>query len=84
MTKGELLKLLTDEAKRYRGDALDSVERNRHMNALSRNDLARLKKDKKLVQRLIDALLVDFINGIGTSQGIDYSLYAKHLNVRDD
>ena len=79
MIRGELLNLLAEEAKQYSHKALLSIERNKHMNNLSQKDLQRLKRNQKLIQRLIDALLVDFINFVGTGQCIDYALYTKHL-----
>lgn len=84
MTRGELLNFLKEEAKRYRGQALSSIERNWHMNNLSRKDLLRLKKSQQLTQRMIDALLVDFINVVGVSQCIDYALYTKDLKSEVD
>lgn len=82
MTRGELLNLFTKEARRYRKQALSSIERNRHMNNLSREDFLRLKKSQRLIQRTIDALLVDFINTVGAGQCVDYGLYTKHLKSR--
>jgi len=79
MTRGELLNLLEKEAKQYRLQALASIKRNKHMNNLSRKDLAQLKNNQQLTQRMIDAVLVDFINAIGISQCLDYGLYTKHL-----
>jgi len=83
MTRGELLDFLTNEAKQYRGTALSSIERNQRMNRISRRDLSRLKKNRQLIQRMIDALLVDFINTVGVGQCIDYALYTKHLESVD-
>jgi len=83
MTRGELLNLLTDEAKRYRRTALSSIERHQYMNSISRRDLSRLKKNRQLTQRTIDALLVDFINTVGAGQCVDYALYTKHLESAD-
>ena len=79
MTRGELLELLNREAKEYRKEAFMSVELNKHMNNLSLKDISRLKKDQQLTQKLINAILVDFINKIGISQGGDYGLYTKDL-----
>ncbi len=79
MTRGNLLNLLEEEAKRYRWHALASIGRNEHMNSLSRKDVTKLKKNRQLTQRVIDAILVDFINSIGTGQCLDYGLYTKHL-----
>ncbi len=79
MTRGELLNLLTETATEYRKDALSSIERNRHMNNLSRQDIARLKEDQEWAQKVADAILTDFINAVGAGQCIDYGLYSKHL-----
>lgn len=79
MTRGELLNLLTEEAKKYRKEALFSIECNRHMNNLSSKDISKLRKEQELTQRLIDALLVSFINRVGLGQHLDYGLYTKHL-----
>lgn len=83
MTRGELLNLLTKEAKRYRRQAIASIERNGHMNDLSRKDIIRLKKDRQLTQRVLDALLVDFINAVGVGQCIDYGLCTKDVKTLD-
>jgi hypothetical protein len=34
---------------------------------------------EKVQQRIIDAVLVDFINYIGMKHGIDYGIYTKDL-----
>jgi hypothetical protein len=83
MTRGEFLKFLTEEAKKYHTEALWSIERSRHMNGLSRRDFIGLKKNRQLTQRLIDALLVDFINMIGVGQCVDYGLYTKDLKIKE-
>ncbi len=79
MTKGELLNLLTKEAKKYRKKAFRSIQRNVHMNDLSPEDIEYLKKNRKLTRKTIDALLVDFINYVGVSQCVDFGLYTKYL-----
>jgi len=83
MTRGELLDLLTNEAKRYRRISLSSIERNQRMNSISTSDLAHLKKNRQLTQRMIDALLVDFINTVGAGQCVDYALYTKNIKSAD-
>lgn len=82
MTKKQLLALLEDEAKAYRNDALDSIARNRRMNDLTKRDIVGLRKNFKLFERLRDALLVDFINFIGTEQGLDQGLRTEHLQEK--
>jgi len=79
MTRGEILDLLTNEAKQYRRTALSSIERNQHMNNISISDLSHLKKKRQRTQRLIDSILVDFINAVAANQGVDYALYTKDL-----
>lgn len=82
MNKKQLLDLLENETKAYRNDALDSIARNRHMNDLTKRDIARLRKNSKLFERLRDALLVDFINFVGTGQNLDQGLRTKHLQKK--
>ena len=79
MSRGEMLNLLTKEAKEYHRKALPFIKWNKRMNNLSLADFAKLKKNKKLMQKVVDAVIVDFINSIGINQGIDYALYTKHL-----
>ena len=76
------MRFLTEEAKRYSQGALSSLTRNNHMNSLSAKDILRFKREGRLTKKFIEALLVDFINAIGVSQGIDYGLHTKHLNDR--
>jgi hypothetical protein len=71
MTKLELLKLIEARAKEYSAEARSSLVRNNHMNEI--------KKDEEIDQRVIDAVLVDFINYIGVTQGVDYGLYTSDL-----
>lgn len=79
MTRGELLNLLTETAKKYHKEAISSLERNRHMNNLPLTDIATMRRDVRRTQRLIDALLVDFMNAVGAGQCIDLGLYTKDL-----
>ena len=80
VTRGEMLGFLTSEAKRYRQEALASIERNGHMNDLSGKNIQHLKKRPKLTKRLIEALLVDFINEIEAAWCVDYALHTRHLD----
>ena len=73
LTKGELMKMLESYSREYRISANDSLRRNSHM-----NDKVMLRR-KDLDQELIDALLVDFVNYIGSRQGLDYGMYVKHF-----
>lgn len=71
MTAIELLPLLVEDAKKYRISASESIERNRHMNDILKGEF--------IEQSYIDAVLVDFINSIASTYGIDYALYTKDL-----
>jgi hypothetical protein len=77
VTNAELFKYLEDIAKKYRLEALESLARNCHMNELTAKDIKKLEKHRKLAQRALDAVLVDFINRI--AQPGDLGLYVKHL-----
>ena len=78
MNRGEFLDLLTKFAQDYRERAVASVSRNKHMNELG--------GQCDLSQDEVDALLTDFINFIGVTQGVDYGLYASDLKkkLRDE
>jgi|TARA_R110002153_G_scaffold197760_1_gene351296 hypothetical protein len=67
----EVLEKTTDYAKKYRSEAQQSLERNRHMN--------QIEEGEQVQQRIIDAVLVDFINYVGMKHGIDYGIYTKDL-----
>lgn len=71
MTTGELLCLLATYAGTYRRISKKSIIRNKHMN--------NIKKRTKIKQKVIDAILVDFINFIGIENNMDFGLYTKHL-----
>lgn len=64
----DLLQLIEKTAKEYRVDAQDSLDRNSHMNHL---------KKEFVTQKVIDAVLVDFINFMAMKQCIDYGLYVS-------
>ena len=67
------MSLLERNLRGYRLSANDSLRRNEPM-----NDYV-LKGKKDIPQEIIDALLVDFVNYVGTWQGLDYGLYVQHL-----
>ena len=69
MTKLEMLQFLEAAAKRYRLGCAESLVRNKHMNDMQ----------EACDQKTIDAILVDFINHIGTEMWVDYALYVKDL-----
>ena len=70
MTSGELLKIITTIAKKYRIKCNQSLKINKHMNDLDNVNVS---------QNVIDAILVDFINYIGMEHGVDYAIYARDL-----
>lgn len=71
LTKGELLEMLEGYAREYRQSANDSLRRNDHMND------GVMRERKNLDQEVIDALLADFVNYVGSRQGLDYGLYVR-------
>lgn len=72
LTSGELLQLLTNLAKDYAKEGVESIKRNNHMNDIP--------KMETVPQNVVDAVLVDFINYIGIKYCIDYGLYTVDLN----
>ena len=84
ITRGKLLSLLTEEARQYRKNAVASITRNEHMNDLSHKDCLQLRKNRRRTQRILDALLVDFINAVGVGQCLDLALHTKHLKSKSD
>jgi hypothetical protein len=71
LTSGELLKLITGFAKEYHSKSVESVKRKNHMNDLTEKD--------EVSQKVVDAVLADFVNYIGSTRGVDYGLYASDL-----
>lgn len=67
----ETLGTLKKYADEYSEQAKKTLVRNNHMNEI--------KKHEDIDQRVIDAVLVDFINYIGVHHGIDYALYTSDL-----
>jgi len=72
MTKLELLKMLELIANEFRADKT-WLERNKHMHTCR----------KKPTPAQIDAILVNFVNQVGTYQGLDYGLHTKHLKNQE-
>lgn len=70
MTRGELLNLIKNCAVDYIDNAIESIDRNRHMNKYNGEPIS---------QNTVDALIVDFINYIGYTQCLDYGLYTSDL-----
>lgn len=71
MTMLELLNFLTEEAKDYRKNCINSINTNSHMN--------NCKSGCSMTQDEVDAVLVGFINNIASKRWIDYALYTKDL-----
>jgi len=87
MTRGEFLNILSKRAREYSPDAIASLTRNHHMNDLTGGKIYQDKDNIKLVvdidQRVVDAVLVDFINYVGMSMCVDYGLYTKRLKEKE-
>ena len=80
MTSLDLLKLVESQARKYKKAGIkDSLIRNNHMNDLQEFSAEKAEMD----DALIDAVLVDFVNFIGMSQGIDYGLYTSDLQKEE-
>jgi len=73
-TRGDMLDYITGCAKDYRLGCKESIIRNSHMNELDKSDDINYIK-----QEYIDAILVDFVNYIGSEQCLDWGLYTKDL-----
>ncbi|MFA6407672.1 MAG: hypothetical protein WCV80_03140 [Candidatus Paceibacterota bacterium] len=82
LTKLGLTKLLESHAKDYRKDTIARLKRNRHMHDLSRKDIRELKKNPELFERVVDAILVGFINEVAAGQGMDLGLYTHYLRKK--
>jgi hypothetical protein len=72
LTKGELMKLITNFAKEYSEIAPTSVTNNSHMNEL--------KKTDKVEKVVTDAVITDFVNYVAGQYGIDYAFYSQDLS----
>ena len=72
MTRGELLNMLERVARETHLTTMESVKRNSHMSLVDENC-------PDVPQYIIDAILVSFINEVGTQQGLDLGLYTKDL-----
>jgi hypothetical protein len=80
-TKGDLWHYLERVAKKYVADGIQaSIVRSRHMHHAG--DLAK-RNWRPQIQELAEAILVDFINVVGTDQGLDVGLYTKHLHEEE-
>ena len=74
MTSGELLKMLEAAAVAYRMDP-KCAWRNRRMNRLKKQDKKHLKK------KVVEAVLIDFINFVGSCQGVDLGLNSRNMGT---
>jgi hypothetical protein len=70
-TSGELLDVVEKIIQKYHKEAIASIKHNNHMNDI--------KKSEKIDKRIVDAVLVDFINRIGLEYGVDYAMYTRDL-----
>ena len=80
MKISELLQYLVRYAGLYRKDAVKSIEKNRHMNGLTDDDLCDIGRNEALAQKIAEAAIVDFINFIGAKHGVDFGMYTKNLS----
>jgi hypothetical protein len=74
MTNGELLKLLENNAIEYLRDPKRSFS-NRHMNRMKARD------KRKMRNRIVEAIVIDFINFVGASQGVDLGLNSRNIGT---
>ena len=70
MTRSELCQMLENRAREYRIDAKKSIKRSKHMHEC---------RERHIKQKVIDAMLVDFINYVALSQCMDLGLYTHHI-----
>ncbi|MFA6365371.1 MAG: hypothetical protein WCW78_03145 [Candidatus Paceibacterota bacterium] len=82
LTKLGLTNLLESHAKDYRKDTIARLKRNRHIYDLSKKDIRELKKNPELFERVVDAILVGFINEVARGQGMNLGLYTHHLKEK--
>ena len=76
MTSGDYMKRLDDFAKQYcKQNVNESVIRNKHMN--------KLKGDEIISKDISDAIIVDFINFVGSKFCLDYGMYTIDLIEKD-
>lgn len=70
-TRGEAIAWIKNRAVEYRKIAVDSINRNDHMNSM--DGKCRLTQDE------VDAMLTDFVNYCGAQLCLDYGMYTKDL-----
>ena len=71
MTNGEYIKTLEDSAKTYIKGGVASVTRNYHMNQLTPID--------EIQQKVLEAIVVDFINYTAAQRFMDLGLTTDNL-----
>jgi hypothetical protein len=76
LTRGDILKMITAMAQKYVPFARKSVLRNSHMHRYT-------GAPGDVPQTFVEAVVVDFINFVSTSIGVDYGLCTKHLAERE-
>lgn len=72
----DMLETISNYAKSYCSDehcGVKSIVRNEHMNSLTNIET------KSLTPDIVNAVVVDFINYIGTSNCVDYAMYTRDL-----
>jgi len=72
MTNGDLMDMLVKRAKEYCPGAVESIIRNKHMSSVG-------GKTMLPSQKVIDALIVDFVNYTIAKLGGDLGLYTRDL-----
>lgn len=75
-TKIELLNFIASCAGDYYKTVIDRIKIDQHMNGITDADF---KIDKSTLQRIAEAVIIDFINFVGMAQGVDYGMYTRHL-----
>jgi hypothetical protein len=73
-TKADLLNYLTKMITEYHPKCNDSIRRNHHM--LNRKKFAASVPDTD-----IEDILTDFVNYVGSNQGLDWGLYVRYLDL---
>ena len=72
ISKLTFIQYIEEYARKYIPDAWESIIRNKHMNDIT-------KSDRRVDQKVIEALFVDFINYAASQIGVDYGMYTKDL-----
>lgn len=63
---GELLEVIKRHVFVYQPDAMASIRRNKHMNDVPAS--------MEIDPRVVDAVLIDFLNFVGAQYGVDYAI----------